>query len=140
MAFPVGNKTALVTGGGSGICLAFTKLLLSHNCNVLIADLKLTPEAEEVIAGNDCEAGMGRVLFKKTDVTDWKELQAAFDTTLEEFGHLDIVCPGAGIIDPVFHLSSPASLNSPFLVPDFKLTCKIALVKFLALERHHRYN
>ncbi|KAE9374655.1 NAD(P)-binding protein [Stipitochalara longipes BDJ] len=100
MAFLARNKTALVTGGGSGICLAFTKLLLSHDCNVLIADLQLTPEAKELVAANNAKSGPRRAVFKQTDVTDWKQLQAAFDATLEEFGALDIVCPGAGIFDP----------------------------------------
>jgi 3-hydroxybutyrate dehydrogenase len=101
MAFAVGNKTALVTGGGSGICLAFTELLLLNNCNVLIADLKLTSEAREIIAAKQSESGAGRVVFRQTDVTDWKQLQAAFDVAMDEFGGLDIVCPGAGLFEPV---------------------------------------
>jgi NAD(P)-dependent dehydrogenase (short-subunit alcohol dehydrogenase family) len=105
MASPVRNKTALVTGGGSGICLAFSKLLVSHNCNIVIADLKLTAEAKELIGSNDGDPETGRVVFKETNVTDWKQLRAAFDTVLEEFGDLDIVCPGAGIFDPVCNLS-----------------------------------
>jgi NAD(P)-dependent dehydrogenase (short-subunit alcohol dehydrogenase family) len=135
MAFPVRNKTALVTGGGSGICLAFTKLLVLHNCNVLIADLKLTPEAEELIGVKDGDSGTGKVVFKETDVTDWKQIQAAFDSALEEFGSLDIVCPGAGIFDPVCKLSLsilPSHLRS--------LTSFAALVKFLVLQKHWQYN
>ena len=101
MAFSVNGKTALVTGGGSGICLAFTKLLLSRHCNVVIADLRLTAEAEELVAAEKAGEGLARIVFKKTDVTNWKQLQSAFDTAISEFRELDIVCPGAGIFDPV---------------------------------------
>lgn len=101
MAFSVNGKIALVTGGGSGICLTFTKLLLSRHCNVVIADLRLAPEAEELVAAEKSGEGSARVVFKETDVTDWKQIQAAFDTAIAEFGELDIVCPGAGIFDPV---------------------------------------
>jgi len=104
MAFQVKGKTALVTGGGSGICLEFTKLLLSKGCNVLIADLKLTSQAEDLISSYD-KKGEGeekntKAFFHKTDVTDWMQLQAAFDACMSEFGAIDIVCPGAGIFEP----------------------------------------
>lgn len=105
MALKVNGKSALVTGGGSGICLEFTKLLLSKGCNVLIADLNLTPTAEELVSSDakqeEGEAKKARAAFKKTDVTDWTQLQAAFDECMKEFGTLDIVCPGAGIFEPV---------------------------------------
>lgn len=99
MALQVPGKTALVTGGGSGICFEFTKLLISNGCNVLVADLNLTPEAEEFINGT--KGAKVRAIFKKTDVTNWTELQAAFDGVMTEFGGLDIVCPGAGVFEPV---------------------------------------
>jgi 3-hydroxybutyrate dehydrogenase len=105
MALQVKGKTALVTGGGSGICLEFTKLLLSRGCNVLIADLRLTSQAEELIPSYDKRREGGennvRAFFQKTDVTDWTQLQAAFDACMSEFGVLDIVCPGAGVFEPV---------------------------------------
>ncbi|KAI9056102.1 hypothetical protein LZ554_001030 [Drepanopeziza brunnea f. sp. 'monogermtubi'] len=99
MALQVAGKTALVTGGGSGICLEFTKLLLASSCNVVIADLALVPEAEALIkqnsTPNDSVQGSrnfkeARVVFQKTDVTDWKELYDAFSRALGEFGGLDI--------------------------------------------------
>ncbi|RDW57206.1 hypothetical protein BP5796_12656 [Coleophoma crateriformis] len=100
MALQVDGKTALVTGAGSGICLVFTKLLLSHGCNVVIADLGLRPEAELVVHR---EASQGaKAVFIKTDVTNWTELRAAFDFAIERFGSLDIVCPGAALFEPAW--------------------------------------
>src|SRR6266496_971810 len=99
MALQVSGKTALVTGGGSGICFEFTKHLISNGCNVLVADLNLIPEAEEFI--NRAKGAKVRAAFKKTDVTNWTQLQAAFDAAIAEFGQLDIVCPGVGVFEPV---------------------------------------
>lgn len=98
MALQVIGKTALVTGGGSGLCLEFTKGLLSNGCNVVIADLRLRPEAQAVV---DAKGGSARARFIETDVTNWAQLQKAFDFALKEFGSLDIVCPGAGLFEPV---------------------------------------
>ncbi|KAB8364858.1 hypothetical protein FH972_024719 [Carpinus fangiana] len=101
MALNVDGKTALVTGGGSGVCLEFTKLLLSKDCNVIIADLALTSDAQDVVKRKGAKA---RAAFIKVDVTDWVQLQAAFEFALKEFGSLDLVCPGAGIFEPVGQL------------------------------------
>lgn len=100
MAFQVNGKTALVTGGGSGICLEFANVLISNECNVVIADLQLLPEAQKLVDKHS-DPSKPRVVFQKTDVTDWSQLQAAFDVALQEFGNLQIVCPGAGVFEPV---------------------------------------
>jgi 3-hydroxybutyrate dehydrogenase len=102
MALQVLGKTALITGAGSGICLEFARLLLRNSCNVLIADQVLTPEAEILIQENSSkDEGKARAVFKNTDVTNWSHLREAFEASLIEFGALDIVCPGAGVFEPV---------------------------------------
>ena len=91
------GKTALVTGGGSGISLAFTLRLLEAGCNVVVADLALSPEAKAL----DKYTSSPKAVFQTTDVTDWAQLDVAFQTALTTFGSLDIVCPGAGLSEPV---------------------------------------
>jgi 3-hydroxybutyrate dehydrogenase len=104
MSFDLKNRTALVTGAGRGICLLFASRLLQSGCNVVIADLALTDEAKELL---DKYTTSPRVIFHETDATDWVQLQAAFNVTVETFKCLDIVCPGAGIFDPVSSYCSP---------------------------------
>ncbi|KAH7161764.1 hypothetical protein EDB81DRAFT_854061 [Dactylonectria macrodidyma] len=100
--FSVSGKTAIVTGAGSGINLAFAELLLSRGCNVVFADLSLRPEAQEVVSRHKDKTP--RAVFVETDVTSWPALAGMFETTLSEFGDFDIVCPGAGVYEP--HWSS----------------------------------
>ncbi|KAF2631366.1 NAD(P)-binding protein [Macroventuria anomochaeta] len=97
-AFDVKGKTAIVTGAGSGINYCFAKLLLDKGCNVLIADLSLRPEAQRLV--EQYSTSTPRAVFQKTDVTNWAELENMFAQATEEFGKIDIVCPGAGIYDP----------------------------------------
>ncbi|PVH80111.1 NAD(P)-binding protein [Cadophora sp. DSE1049] len=126
MALQVFGKTALVTGGGSDICLAFTKLLLANNCNVLIADLQLLPEAEALVNsstpssttngnsnsnGVNGGGGKARAVFQKTDVMDWGQLEKAFERVVTEFGSVELVVPGAGVFEPSW---------SNFWHPNFK--------------------
>ncbi|KAF4978415.1 hypothetical protein FDECE_18223 [Fusarium decemcellulare] len=95
MVQSVAGKVAVITGAGSGICLAFARLLLDRGANVVFCDLALRPEAESVIARFQSKA-----LFHKTDVTSWKQLGDAFKTAEQHFGSVDIVCPGAGVFEP----------------------------------------
>ncbi|KAI0476557.1 short chain dehydrogenase [Xylariaceae sp. FL0804] len=100
----VSGKYAIVTGGGSGINLAFTRLLLESGCSVLIGDLNLRPEAQQLLAEYPAESGssLPSVHFQKTNVTSWPQLSALFAKGLEVFGRVDIVCPGAGLFEPAF--------------------------------------
>jgi 3-hydroxybutyrate dehydrogenase len=93
------GKTAIVTGGGSGISLAFTLRLLEAGCDVIVADLAFSPEAEALNKYTETP----RAIFQKTDVTDWAQLDAAFKAAHVYFGRIDIVCTGAGLSEPVSH-------------------------------------
>ncbi|PBP15349.1 putative Uncharacterized oxidoreductase [Diplocarpon rosae] len=76
--FALANKIAVVTGGGSGICLAFSQLAVHRGARVLIADLRLTSLAEEFLKTADPEA----VKFVKCDVTKRADLENLIATPL----------------------------------------------------------
>ncbi|RWA03329.1 hypothetical protein EKO27_g11779 [Xylaria grammica] len=100
----VHGKFAIVTGAGSGINLAFAKLLLQRGCSVAIGDLALRPEAEELLSKYPhTEGGPGpSAIFHPTDVTSWPALSSLFEKGLSSFGRIDIIVPGAGVFEPHF--------------------------------------
>lgn len=107
MAMNVARKTAIITGAGSGINLCFAKLLLEKGCNVVIADLQLRPEAQAVVAQYPHDSAGAKAVFQKTDVADWAQLDKMFEVADKHFGGADIVCPGAGVYEPVSLLFRP---------------------------------
>jgi 3-hydroxybutyrate dehydrogenase len=113
MALNVEGKTAIITGAGSGINFCFAELLLSRGCNVILADLALRPEAEQLVSRYPLSGSNAsktpRAVFQRTDVRDWAQLDKMFAVATEHFGGADIVCPGAGIFEPV-SLKFPAQI------------------------------
>ena len=81
----------------TGINLEFARLLLKGGCSVLIADIGLRPEAEELVKEYP---NSPKAVFQKTDVTSWKDLDAMMKAAEDNFGQIDIVCPGAGVFEP----------------------------------------
>jgi hypothetical protein len=73
----------------TGINYCFAKLLLEKNCNVVIADLALRPEAQKLV---DEYTAQPRAVFVKTNVVLWDELFNMFQVAEKEFGGADIVC------------------------------------------------
>lgn len=91
------NKVAIVTGGGSGIGEACTKLLARRGASVLVSDVELA--AAERVAG-EIESAGGRAAADRTDVADPEQVEAMVATAVERFGGLDIGVNNAGIGGP----------------------------------------
>ncbi len=86
------GKTALVTGGASGIGAGIVRRLASEGCAVTIADLDL--DAAEALAR---DIG-GDVLAVAMDVADEASVEAGFAAAQGRAGRLDIAVMNAGII------------------------------------------
>jgi len=99
------DKTAIVTGAGSGIGHQLTELLLEAGCSVVMADLKLRPEAQETLSKHSSSASsesgsLAKAVFHQTDVTNWAQLQSLWDFSLSTFGRVNLVASVAGIYEP----------------------------------------
>ena len=88
------GKRTIVTGGGSGIGRATTKLLASEGARVCVADLDLA--GAESVAKEIQEAG-GEAFAFAMDTRDVGQNEAAVKATGERFGGVDLVHLNAGI-------------------------------------------
>jgi NAD(P)-dependent dehydrogenase (short-subunit alcohol dehydrogenase family) len=110
---PVGNfslkgKIAVVTGGGSGIGLSFVQQAVENGARVIIADLKLTTEAEKFMKA----AGEKTVVFAECDVSRRADLENLPKASEQAFGEVpDIYIANAGVFEPVC-LQSLLALNT----------------------------
>ncbi len=91
------GKTALVTGGNSGIGKAIALAFASEGCNVVIA-ARRSDEGEQT-AREIIKHG-GNAQFIKTDVTSRHDIKTMVDTCISEFGQLDYAINNAGIFGP----------------------------------------
>lgn len=85
------GKSALVSGGASGLGAATVRLLVRGGARVMIADLN-----EQTGKALAQELGQA-VAFVKMDVTSEKDVQNAVDETVKRHGGLHIVVSTAGI-------------------------------------------
>lgn len=84
------GKVAVITGAGSGMARATTKVFVREGARVLAADI--SGREEETAA----ELGEGVVPFR-CDVTKEDQVEAMFATALDAFGRVDAVLNVAGI-------------------------------------------
>jgi NAD(P)-dependent dehydrogenase (short-subunit alcohol dehydrogenase family) len=88
------NKTALVTGGNSGIGLATAKLLIAEGARVAI-----TGRDREKLDAAAQELGPNALAIQ-SDVNDIAGIEAVIAQVKQAFGKLDIVFANAGISAP----------------------------------------
>jgi 3-oxoacyl-[acyl-carrier protein] reductase len=90
------GKIAIVTGASRGIGAAVAARLAKDGLAVVInysGDVK----SAEALSGK-IEAGGGRALAIKADVSDPKAVREMFDRTEQEFGGIDVLINNAGIM------------------------------------------
>jgi len=87
------GKVALITGAGSGIAKAASRLFAEEGARVVIAEIDLERglATERMVK----EAG-GEALFVETDVTSEASARHAVAATVERFGKLDVLYNCAG--------------------------------------------
>jgi NAD(P)-dependent dehydrogenase (short-subunit alcohol dehydrogenase family) len=126
------SRTAVITGGSSGIGLATARRFAEEGANVVIADIDDT-RGEEVAA----EIGG---LYVHTEVTDKEQVDALFARAKETYGSVDIAFNNAGISPPDDDSILDTDLDAWRRVQEVNLTsvylcCKAALPYMLEQKR-----
>ncbi len=88
------NKTAIITGGGSGIGQATAIAAAKEGAAVVVADINF--ENAKVVAQSIEDRG-GQALPIKSDVTKIQEVEDMVTSAIEHFGRLNYVCYSAGL-------------------------------------------
>ena len=88
------QRIAIVTGAGQGIGRAIARGFAREGAGVVIADVN---EESANTVKNEIEAGGGRALVIRTDVSNEISVRAMDKKSLEEFGTVDILVNNAGI-------------------------------------------
>ena len=88
------DKTAVITGGASGIGLGMARAFAARGMNLVIGDL----DADAMAAATQELSSQGvDIITQSCDVSSLDAVQALADTTMERFGAVHVMCNNAGV-------------------------------------------
>jgi NAD(P)-dependent dehydrogenase (short-subunit alcohol dehydrogenase family) len=94
MAGILDGKIAIITGAGSGIGRATSKIFAREGARLVLADV--VGEAVQETVNTVKQAG-GDAICVKTDVANWNDVEALVAKAVETYGRLDCAFNNAGI-------------------------------------------
>ncbi|GME56192.1 putative NAD-dependent 15-hydroxyprostaglandin dehydrogenase protein [Neofusicoccum parvum] len=94
---PLKDKIVVVTGGGSGIGLEIVKLATTVGAKVVLADLRLSAEAEAFVKSQNSKS----LVFQKCDVSKRRDQERLVTAAEEQWGDVpDVYIASAGLFEP----------------------------------------
>ncbi len=98
------EKSALITGAGSGIGKSIAETFAREGASVAIADLNFS--AAQAVSKKINSAG-GRAIPIQMDVANEDQVNAGFEQVVQDFGGVDVLVSNAGIqiINPIVDFS-----------------------------------
>ncbi len=93
------DKVAIVTGASRGIGAAAAKALAHHGATVVVNYIKSKDRAEALLDEINKAGGKGMVF--QADVRDQAAVNAMVESTLKEFGKIDVLVNNANINFPI---------------------------------------
>ena len=97
----VEGKTALITGGGTGVGRATALALAERGCSVVVNYSRSKDEAEETAAKITAKGVRG--LAVQADVAQDADCRRLVETTVGELGGLDVLVQSAGVTSFIPH-------------------------------------
>ena len=91
------NKTAIVTGAGTGVGRAVAKALADDGWHIAYAGRREAPLSQAAGAADPSGASS---LVVPTDVTDPEAVAALFDKVVSQWGRVDLLFNNAGVVAP----------------------------------------
>jgi len=91
------NKVAIITGGAQGFGAGIAEELFRLQVNVVIADLN-DETGNKFVSDLHNAKSPNKAVFVKTDVSDPLSVKSLVETTVSEFGGIDIMVSNAGVL------------------------------------------
>ena len=88
------GKTAVITGGASGIGRAIAERCVKEGINIVLADIE---EQALTNAKAELETTGASIIAVKTDVSKAEDIEALADKTIETFGEVHLLFNNAGV-------------------------------------------
>jgi NAD(P)-dependent dehydrogenase (short-subunit alcohol dehydrogenase family) len=97
------NRTAIVTGAGSGIGRAIARRFAEEGANVVVSDIRedpiWAPEGDQLPTAKAIAEAGGNAEFVQADVSNWDSVDALVSGAVDKYGRIDVMVNSAAVFE-----------------------------------------